>query len=567
MMKCICARAGKYICAVRGVRGQSRPYDRLLDRRTAALGGFMNENKVNGNIDGVRQSAIDRLREVYDIQAEGDCFAPPEIIERMAAFTAICNREVSVYISRDGRVMDITVGGPESVPLKSLRLRRNPGRLSMIRCIHTHPEGEARLSGVDRQALRSMNFDAMAAISVRGGKAREIGVGFLGEMGAGGAVEVIEPPCVPVGRIPQEEWMHEIALADGRVRAWSGLESDEERALLISVDSAESLDELAALTDTAGGVVIERVLQRLPKPDPATYIGSGKVEELSLTAQALDIDICIFDDELTGAQIMEAMEYSVMAGGKRLRPMLMQETYRLFGGEGKEIEPFMAAMEMIHTYSLVHDDLPAMDNDEYRRGRKTTHIVYGEAMGILAGDALLNYAFETAVKAFEIAPEKSLLIGKALKILAEKAGIYGMIGGQVVDVASCGMGLDEGMLNFIYELKTGALIESSMMIGALLAGAEDAELEKVQKIASGVGIAFQIQDDILDVTSTTEELGKPVHSDEKNEKTTYVTLKGLEKATRDVEVISQEALELLSGLDRENTYLTQLIQELIHRKK
>ena len=153
------------------------------------------------------------------------------------------------------------------------------------------------------------------------------------------------------------------------------------------------------------------------------------------------------------SQIMEAMEYSVMAGGKRLRPMLMQETYHLFGGEGKEIEPFMVAMEMIHTYSLVHDDLPAMDNDEYRRGRKTTHIVYGEAMGILAGDALLNYAFETAVKAFEIAPEKSLLIGKALKILAEKAGIYGMIGGQVVDVASCGVGLDEGMLNFIYELK------------------------------------------------------------------------------------------------------------------
>ena len=265
--------------------------------------------------------------------------------------------------------------------------------------------------------------------------------------------------------------------------------------------------------------------------------------------------------------VLEAMNYSVSAGGKRLRPMLMLETYRMFGGTSKVIEPFMAAIEMIHTYSLIHDDLPAMDNDEYRRGRKTTHIVYGEAMGILAGDALLNYAFETAVKAFEIAPEKSLLIGKALKILAEKAGIYGMIGGQVVDVASCGVGLDEGMLNFIYELKTGALIESSMMIGALLAGAEDAELEKVQKIASGVGIAFQIQDDILDVTSTTEELGKPVHSDEKNEKTTYVTLKGLEKATRDVEVISQEALELLSGLDRENTYLTQLIRELIHRKK
>ena len=292
-------------------------------------------------------------------------------------------------------------------------------------------------------------------------------------------------------------------------------------------------------------------------------------EELKSKTAAVEKIVESYLPEESGTQheIMEAMNYSVTAGGKRLRPLLMQETYRMFGGEGREVEPFMAAMEMIHTYSLVHDDLPAMDNDEYRRGKLTTHAKFGHAMGVLAGDGLLNYAFETAVKAFEIAPEKSLLIGKALKILAEKAGIYGMIGGQVVDVASCGVGLDEGMLNFIYELKTGALIESSMMIGALLAGAEDAELEKVQKIASGVGIAFQIQDDILDVTSTTEELGKPVHSDEKNEKTTYVTLKGLEKATRDVEVISQEALELLSGLDRENTYLTQLIRELIHRKK
>ena len=267
------------------------------------------------------------------------------------------------------------------------------------------------------------------------------------------------------------------------------------------------------------------------------------------------------------SQIMEAMEYSVMAGGKRLRPMLMQETYRLFGGEGKEIEPFMAAIEMIHTYSLVHDDLPAMDNDEYRRGRKTTHIVYGEAMGILAGDALLNYAFETAVRAFEVAPEKSLLIGKALKILADKAGIYGMVGGQVVDVASCGVGLDEGMLNFIYELKTGALIESSMMIGALLAGADTAELEKVQKIASDVGIAFQIQDDILDVTSTTEQLGKPVHSDEKNEKTTYVTLKGIEQAHKDVERMTEEAIDELKKFPAGDGFLEQLLKSLVYREK
>lgn len=266
-------------------------------------------------------------------------------------------------------------------------------------------------------------------------------------------------------------------------------------------------------------------------------------------------------------EIMEAMAYSVTAGGKRLRPMLMQETYHLFGGEGEEIEPFMAALEMIHTYSLVHDDLPAMDNDEYRRGKKTTHVVYGEAMGILAGDALLNYAFETSVKAFEIAPEKALLIGKAMKILAQKAGIYGMIGGQVVDVASCGMGLDQKKLDFIYELKTGALIESAMMIGALLAGADDEDVAIVEKIASDIGLAFQIQDDILDVTSTTEELGKPVHSDEKNEKTTYVTLKGLEEASKDVERISGEAISLLLGLEKENPFLIDLIKELIHRKK
>ena len=265
--------------------------------------------------------------------------------------------------------------------------------------------------------------------------------------------------------------------------------------------------------------------------------------------------------------VMSAMEYSVTGGGKRIRPMLMMETFRLFGGEGQLIEPFMAAQEMIHSYSLVHDDLPAMDNDEYRRGKKTTHIVYGEALGILTGDALLNYAFETAVKAFEIDPAKSILIGKALKILSDKAGIYGMIGGQVVDVQSCGINLSEDKLNFIYTLKTGALIESSMMIGAILAGASDDEVKTVEKIARDIGIAFQIKDDILDVTSTTEMLGKPVYSDEKNEKTTYVTLYGLEEAEKKVELLSEEAISLLAELDNENVFLKELILELIHRKK
>lgn len=267
----------------------------------------MSENRINGNTEGIRQSALERLRELYDMEIDGDCFAPRELIDRIAAFSGQCNREVSVYISRDGRVMDITVGGPESVPLKSLRLRRNPGRLSMIRCIHTHPEGEARLSGVDRQALRSMNFDAMAAISVVAGTAREIGVGFLGDM-RDGIAEVIEYSHIDIDRLPQEDWMHEIALADGRVRASSGIDDAQERALLVSVDSAESLSELAALADTAGALVIECVLQRLPKPDPATYIGSGKVEQLALNAQALDVDICIFDDELTGAQLRNLEE-------------------------------------------------------------------------------------------------------------------------------------------------------------------------------------------------------------------------------------------------------------------
>lgn len=265
--------------------------------------------------------------------------------------------------------------------------------------------------------------------------------------------------------------------------------------------------------------------------------------------------------------IMEAMEYSLMAGGKRLRPMMMRETYRLFGGKEKIVEPFMAAIEMIHTYSLVHDDLPAMDNDDYRRGRKTTHVVYGEDMGILAGDALLNYAFETAAGAFEIYPEKSGLIGKALGILAHKAGIFGMIGGQVVDVKETGHKIEKDVLDFIYDLKTGALIESSMMTGAVLAGASDEEVKKVELIAKKVGLAFQIQDDILDVTSTAEVLGKPIHSDEKNEKTTYVTLFGIKEAEKIVEKESGEAIELLKSLPGKNNYLEWLLNELIHREK
>ena len=265
--------------------------------------------------------------------------------------------------------------------------------------------------------------------------------------------------------------------------------------------------------------------------------------------------------------IMEAMEYSLMAGGKRLRPMLMWETYRMFSGTSEAIYPFMAAMEMIHTYSLVHDDLPAMDNDEYRRGRKTTHVVYGEDMGILVGDALLNYAFETAVSAFSIEGVDAENIGEALQVLAKKAGIYGMIGGQVVDVKCTGQSISGDTLDFIYRLKTGALIEGSMMIGAILAGASKEEIKSVETIAQKVGLAFQIQDDILDVTSTAEVLGKPIHSDEKNEKTTYVTWKGIEAAKAEVKQLSEEAVKELKRLESTDEYLELLLESLIYRKK
>lgn len=267
--------------------------------------------------------------------------------------------------------------------------------------------------------------------------------------------------------------------------------------------------------------------------------------------------------------IFEAMNYSLRAGGKRLRPMLMQEVYRIFGGDGPVIEPFMAAIEMIHTYSLVHDDLPAMDNDEYRRGRKTTHAVYGEAMGILAGDALLNYAYETAARAFVLEPDNQK-VGKAFSILAQKAGVYGMVGGQVVDIETDNLAaspITRDKLDFIYRLKTGALMEASVMVGAVLAGATESEIALMESVAAYVGLAFQIQDDILDVTSTSEVLGKPVGSDERNHKATYVTFEGLDKAKQDVKLYSQKAIDQLKSLGRDVSFLTALISYLIDRDR
>ena len=288
------------------------------------------------------------------------------------------------------------------------------------------------------------------------------------------------------------------------------------------------------------------------------------------TKQANDVVMKFLPEEKGFPKLLlEAMNYSMRSGGKRLRPLLMQETYRVFGGMDQAVEPFMAAIEMVHTHSLIHDDLPAIDNDEYRRGKKTNHAVYGEALGVLSGDALLNYAYETALKAFDCgnSPER---VAAALKILARKTGAYGMLGGQSVDVMNekhHRAEIDRTMLDYIYENKTSALIEASMMIGAVLAGAEEREVEIVELAAKKTGLAFQIQDDILDATGTTEELGKPAGSDAKNEKTTYVTLFGVEGAAREVEAYTREARELVAQIPGEHTFLDQLLLWLASRRK
>ena len=279
--------------------------------------------------------------------------------------------------------------------------------------------------------------------------------------------------------------------------------------------------------------------------------------------------------------VLDAMDYTMSAGGKRIRPILMNETYKLFGGSGRVIEPFMAAIEMIHTYSLIHDDLPALDNDDYRRGRKTAHVVYGEAMAILAGDGLLNYAFETAVKAFDIIDEtvyedslaealkKELQsrknAEKALSILAVNPGVYGMIGGQTVDVELTGTKLNEEQLNYIYINKTGALIEAAMRIGAVLAGADETRVREISETAYNIGVAFQIQDDILDETASFEELGKPIHSDEESGKVTYVTLHGMEASKKEVSRLSSLAIDSITGIDKDAEFMVELVKYLINR--
>ena len=281
-------------------------------------------------------------------------------------------------------------------------------------------------------------------------------------------------------------------------------------------------------------------------------------------------------------EVVDAMNYSLLAGGKRLRPVMMLEAFNLFSkGKTDEsvVEPFVAAIEMIHTYSLVHDDLPAMDNDEYRRGRKTTHAVYGAGMATLAGDGLLNLAFEVAtcgaISGKELSPYDGECANRYLQslyILGKKAGYRGMVGGQCADImAENAKDIPEekmkDILHYIDENKTGALIECSLMIGAILGGASQKDVALLEKAGSNVGIAFQIQDDILDITSTQEELGKPIGSDEKNNKSTYVSLYGMDNAKDKVKELSEEAKDILKNLGFADSFLSELFEYLIYRKK
>lgn len=298
-------------------------------------------------------------------------------------------------------------------------------------------------------------------------------------------------------------------------------------------------------------------------------------EELAARAAEVDklLDRYLPAEEGYAKTIYSAMRYSVMAGGKRIRPLLMRETFRYFQGEDESlVEPFMAAIEMIHTYSLIHDDLPAVDNDDYRRGRLTSHKVYGEAMAILAGDALQSYAYETAADAVaQAAPQVQPRMAQAMKVLAHKPGIYGMVGGQVVDVELTGKPIPEDVLHYIFELKTADLLEAAMMIGAILAGEDAQTVAQVERAGLDIGMAFQIQDDILDETGDQAVLGKPVHSDEKNVKTTWVTTYGMEQSEKDVKDYSEDAVRILreAGESRHlsNDFLFALIEHMIGRKR
>ena len=265
-------------------------------------------------------------------------------------------------------------------------------------------------------------------------------------------------------------------------------------------------------------------------------------------------------------EILEAMEYSLSTGGKRLRPVLINSVFRLYNGKDNQDEAFMAAMEMLHTYSLVHDDLPALDNDDIRRGLPTCHKKFGEAVAILAGDGLLHLAYETAIKAFINNNIDNVVT--ALQIFGDKTGLGGMFGGQSLDVISTGKELSDEFLFYVYENKTAALIEGSMMIGAALAGASSSDIKELEEIGRLIGFAFQIRDDILDEYGDEAVFGKPIHSDDRNNKKTYLSINGLDKSQKDVIDFTQKAIDKIDNIgnnEDEREFLKELFKNLTLR--
>lgn len=294
--------------------------------------------------------------------------------------------------------------------------------------------------------------------------------------------------------------------------------------------------------------------------------------------KSIDIELEKYLPKAEGLQkkVYHAMREAIAAGGKRIRPIFIWESYKVFESEKPDINKvlsYMAAIEMIHTASLIHDDLPCIDNDKLRRGKATTWVTYGEDMAVLTGDAFFIEAFDVIasdmLSKFE-SEMSSLPYIKAMlranRILANRSGMQGMIGGEVIDVEFTGKTVEKKVLKAIYELKTSALIEASMLIGAVLGMAGNGELAIVEEAAKCVGMAFQIRDDILDATSSTKVLGKTVGSDEKNNKTNYVSLYGLEKAKKECYRLSKEAKDLLLSLDRDTTTLRKIIEGLIDRE-
>lgn len=259
---------------------------------------------------------------------------------------------------------------------------------------------------------------------------------------------------------------------------------------------------------------------------------------------------------------VNAMRYSLLSGGKRIRPILLLEFYSLFGGRAEGALNFAAAIEMIHTYSLIHDDLPCMDNDDMRRGKPSCHKAFGYDTALLAGDALLTHAFFAAANAADIPPER---VSRAISVLAQKAGIYGMVGGQVMDLDFEKNGANGEELTAMYIKKTSCLLEAAAMCGAVLAGADEETVKKTEEYAENLGLAFQITDDILDCTADEKTLGKPIGSDKKNGKTTFVTLLGLDGAKQRAALLTKKAEDILNGFSGDTSYLKELTEYLLNR--